>query len=150
MHKEPVMQLRAAQANDLELTYAITKDAMKAYIEQTWGRWDEAEQITKHADNFTPQTHRIILVGDAAAGLVAVEDFPTYVWLVKLYLLATHRGVGIGSQVLQGVIDAARAQGKPVQLRVLKVNMLAQALYARHGFKVIEESPERFLMQTAA
>ena len=82
------MQLRAAQASDLELTYAITKDAMKAYVEQTWGHWDEAEQITQHADNFTPQTHRIILVGDAAAGLVAVEDFPTYVWLVKLYLLA--------------------------------------------------------------
>jgi ribosomal protein S18 acetylase RimI-like enzyme len=146
----PRLRMRAATRNDLALTYAITKDAMRGYVEQTWGNWDEEEQLEKHRANFTPETYRIILIEDEVAGLVAVEEFPSHVWLVKLYLLAKYRGQGIGSQVLQGVQESARAQGKPVTLRVLRVNKRAQALYAKHGFKVTEESAERLHMASGA
>ena len=142
--------MRPATQDDLALTYAITEDAMRGYVEETWGNWDEAEQLQKHRANFTPLTYKIILVQDEVAGLVAVEDFPTHIWLVKLYLLATFRGQGIGSQVLQGVQKRATAQGKQVTLRVLRVNKRAQALYARHGFKVTEESAERLHMASGA
>jgi ribosomal protein S18 acetylase RimI-like enzyme len=90
------------------------------------------------------------LIEDAVAGFVAVEEFPSHVWLVKLYLLARFRGHGIGSQVLEGVLNNAKAQAKPVTLRVLRVNRRAQALYEKHGFKVTEESPERFVMASEA
>ena len=146
----PRQRMRAATPNDLALTYAITKDAMRGYVEQTWGKWDEEEQLKKHRVNFTPETYRIILIEDEVAGLVAVEEFPSHVWLVKLYLLAKYRGQGIGSQVLQGVQESARDQGKPVTLRVLRVNKRAQALYAKHGFKVTEESAERLHMASGA
>ena len=69
---------------------------------------------------------------------------------MKLYLLAKYRGQGIGSQVLRGVQQGATAQGKPVTLRVLRVNKRAQALYAKHGFKVTEESAERLHMASGA
>jgi ribosomal protein S18 acetylase RimI-like enzyme len=146
----PRLRMRAANRNDLALTYAITKDAMRGYVEQTWGNWDEEEQLEKHRVNFTPETYRIILIEDEVAGLVALEEYPSHVWLVKLYLLAKYRGQGIGSQVLQGVQESARAQGKPVTLRVLRVNKRAQALYAKHGFKVTEESAERLHMASGA
>ena len=106
--------------------------------------------MQKHRTNFTPETYRIILVKDEVAGLVAVEDFPAHVWLVKLYLLAKYRSQGIGSQVLHGVQTSAAAQGKPVTLRVLRVNKRAQALYAKHGFKVTEENAERLHMASDA
>ncbi|TAK83319.1 MAG: GNAT family N-acetyltransferase [Aquabacterium sp.] len=146
----PFVRTRAATPDDLALTYAITEDAMRGYVEQTWGKWDEEEQLQKHRANFTPETCRIILVEGEVAGLFVVENFPSHVWLVKLYLLAAYRGQGIGSTVLQTVQEDARVQGKPVTLRVLRVNNRAQALYARHGFKVTEETAERLHMASGA
>ena len=146
----PLLRMRPATQDDLALTYAITEDAMRDYVEETWGSWEEDEQLQKHRTNFTPETYRIILVKDEVAGLVAVEEFPSHIWLVKLYLLAMYRGQGIGSQVLQSIQKDATAQGKPVTLRVLRVNKRAQALYAKHGFKVTEESAERLHMASGA
>ena len=146
----PLLRMRPASLADLAVTYEITEDAMRGYVEETWGKWDEAEQLQKHRTNFTPETYRIILVKEEVAGLVAVEEFPSHIWLVKLYLLAKYRGQGIGSQVLQSVQNSATAQGKPVTLRVLTVNKRAQALYAKHGFKVTEESAERLHMASGA
>ncbi len=142
----PLLRMRRATEEDLALTYAITEDAMRDYVEETWGNWDAEEQLQKHRANFTPKTYRMILVEDEVAGLVAVEEFPSHVWLVKLYLLARFRGQGIGSQVLKDIQKRATGQGKPVTLRVLRVNKRAQALYAKHGFKVTEESAERLHM----
>ena len=142
--------MRPATHDDLALTYAITENAMRVYVEETWGAWDEEEQRQKHRANFTPETYKIILAEDEVAGLVAMEEFSSHVWLVKLYLLAKHRGQGIGSQVLQDIQKGAQSQGKPVTLRVLRVNTRAQALYAKHGFKVTEENAERLHMASGA
>lgn len=143
------LHLRDATADDLALCFAITEDAMRGHVERTWGRWDADDELRKHRANFTPETYRIIHADDEVAGLVAVEDLPDHVWLVKLYLLAPHRGRGIGSQVLQGVLQHARRLGKPVRLRVLRVNVGAKALYERHGFRVIDQTAERFFMECA-
>jgi GNAT superfamily N-acetyltransferase len=147
-HAALPLRVRAATADDQALCCAITEDAMRGYVEQTWGRWDPEEQRRKHADDFTPATHRIVLVDEEAAGLVALEDLPDHLWLVKLYLRAPYRGRGIGSQLLRDVLGAARALGKPVRLRVLRVNTGARRLYERHGFRVVDESVERFFMQS--
>lgn len=151
----PVFRLRNATADDLALTYTITEDAMRGYVEQTWGRWDPQVQLDKHRSNYTPETHHIVMVPgegaeESAAGLVAVEELPTHTWLVKLYLLAAWRNRGIGAHLLQGVQQAAREQGKPVRLRVLRVNTPAQRLYARHGFRIIDETAERLFMESGA
>jgi ribosomal protein S18 acetylase RimI-like enzyme len=70
--------------------------------------------------------------------------------LVKLYLLAKYRGMGLGSALLVQVLNYAQAQGKLVRLRVLRVNSDAKRLYERHGFKVVQETPERLFMESGA
>ena len=142
--------MRPATPDDLALAYEITEDAMRGYVEETWGNWDEEEQLQKHRANFTPETYRMLLVEGEVAGLVAVEEFASHVWLVKLYLLKKYRSQGIGSQVLQDVQRSAANLGKPVILRVLRVNKRAQALYAKHGFQVTEENAERLHMASGA
>lgn len=145
-----VLQLRPACAQDIELTYAITENAMRPYVEHTWGAWIESDQRKKHAANFTPETHRIIMFEDEPVGLVAIEDTPEHVWLVKLYLLEAVRSRGLGTTVLAEVLDTAARRSKPVQLRVLRVNTRAQTFYRRHGFRVVAETPERLIMQSGA
>lgn len=143
-------RLRNARLEDLELVYEITRDAMRDYVEQTWGRWDEAEQRKKHRDNYIPDTHRLVEIGNAVAGVMATENLPDHVWLVKLYLLADFRGQGIGTAMLEQVVQEAEELRKPVRLRVLRINVRAQALYARHGFRVVEQTPERLFMERSS
>jgi ribosomal protein S18 acetylase RimI-like enzyme len=146
----PILRLRDAKQDDLEICFAIAEGAMRAHIEKIHGTWDSAEERRKHLATFTPLTHKMVLVEEAVAGLVATEEFPTYIWLVKLYLLPQYRGHGVGSNVLQDLLARAHAQGKQVTLQVLKVNHRAQALYARHGFKVTHERLETLFMATGA
>jgi ribosomal protein S18 acetylase RimI-like enzyme len=146
----PQFELRACSAEDLAVTYEITKDAMVTYVRQTWGAWNEEEQRQKHRESYIPEIHRLVIVSGQVAGLVAVEDEPTHLLLVKLYLLAKYRGMGLGSALLVQVLNYAQAQGKLVRLRVLRVNSDAKRLYERHGFKVVQETPERLFMESGA
>ena len=41
----PLLRTRPATLEDLAFTYAITEDAMRGYVEETWGGWDEEEQL---------------------------------------------------------------------------------------------------------
>ena len=93
--------------------------------------------------------HQIVLVEEDSAGLIAIESEPGYLWLVKLYLRSEYRGKGIGTELLLGVLAQAQKVGKRVRLRVLRVNTKAQTFYLRHGFKVVEETQERFFMETS-
>lgn len=140
-------RLRAATADDVELTYEITKNAMCGFVEQAWGRWEESEQRARHWENYTPDTHRLVDVEGAVVGLVAAENLPTHLWLVKLYLHSSIRGKGIGSALLALVLREADELGKPVRLRVLRVNTRAQAFYVRHRFQTVGQTSERIFME---
>ncbi len=138
--------LRPALIGDLDLAYAITVDAMHDHVVRAWGAWNEDEQLQKHRDNFTPSTHRIVICGGSTAGFVAVEEEPAHLWLVKLYLLESHRQRGLGSLLLRQIFQEAAALAKPVRLQVLKANNAAQRLYFRHGFTVTGEKSDRLFL----
>jgi len=138
--------LRPATKDDLELTYEITRDAMRPYVEATWGEWNEEDQLLKHRANFEPSTTRLVLVGEKEVGLLSTEHEPQFLWLVKLYLLAAFRNQGLGSALLGIVVSEAEEVQKPVRLRVLRANMSAKRFYLRHGFAVVGEEPERYFM----
>jgi GNAT superfamily N-acetyltransferase len=137
---------RPATRDDLELTYEITRDAMRPYVEATWGEWNEEDQLQKHRASFEPSTIRLVLVGGREAGLLSTEQEPQHLWLVKLYLLATFRNQGLGSALLGKVIAEAEELQKPLRLRVLRANISAKRFYLRHGFAVVGEEPERYFM----
>jgi GNAT superfamily N-acetyltransferase len=145
----PEFTLRTATHNEVALTYDITKDAMRRYVELTWGTWVDEDQLQKHRGNFDPATHRIIVLRGLDAGLLVTETESNFVWLVKLYLLSTYRNKGLGAALLAHVFREADALGKSVRLRVLKVNMAAQRFYIRHGFTVVGEETERLFMVRA-
>ena len=147
VHPTPGLVLRDATEGDVALTYAITEDAMRGYVEKTWGAWDAHEERKKHARSFTPASHKIILADGAVAGCVAIEDFPTYTWLVKIYLLSQFRNFGIGSTLLRQFIGQSAVDQKPLRLQVLRVNRRAQKLYFQHGFKIAHETADRLFLQ---
>jgi GNAT superfamily N-acetyltransferase len=140
------LELRPAAESDFETVFAITMATMRAYVEATWGIWDEAEHRSRIRDSFEPSTHRLVHVDGQLAGLLAVKEHAEHVQLVKVFLLPHFQGRGIGTLLVRQVMAQAAAQERPVRLRVLRVNP-AQRLYLRLGFVITAETPERLTME---
>ncbi|WP_434628662.1 GNAT family N-acetyltransferase [Chromobacterium sp. CV08] len=144
--KQPTLTLRQATLDDEPLAFNIFEASMKHYVELAWG-WNLESQRCSHREHFNPDDHQLAISDGQIFGLICVEIHPTHLQLVKLYLLPAFRNQGLGSLLLQSLIRQGQTENKPIRLRVLRVNELAQAFYSRHGFKIISESPERFYME---
>ena len=77
--------------------------------------------------------NHIILVNDEPVGRLLVNRAPTSLTLVDISLLPAARARGIGTQILNELLDEARSQAKPVHLHV-EVTNPAKRLYERLGF----------------
>ena len=72
-------------------------------------------------------------------GYASIRLDPEELFISKLYILAAFRGQKIGNQLLNTLLDVARAQGKSAAfLTVNKYNSLALAVYNAWGFITAE------------
>jgi GNAT superfamily N-acetyltransferase len=164
--------LRPARRDDRDFLFALHRDAMSSYVDQTWG-WDEAWQRTHFAATFAPARQAVIVHGEAAprdqgahreeaqfpgkamlhdegpprdVGRVSLTRHWRKIFLRDIELLSTERNKGVGTAILTAVLALARDSDRYVELRVLRCNP-AQRLYARLGFKVIEDDGARLRMR---
>lgn len=80
----------------------------------------------------------VIEVEGESAGRLYVHRSRDEIRLVDIALLPNWRGMGIGSQLLQELMDEARGDGLPLRIHVEKQNP-AYRLYRRLGFRAIED-----------
>jgi ribosomal protein S18 acetylase RimI-like enzyme len=108
---------------------------MRQVIERTWG-WDEEWQRRDFDRRFRTYTASVIeLKGEAIGGLL-LHATAVAVDIVELQILPAHQGNGIGTSVVERVIDDAVRQGLAVTLSVVPANSRAKRLYERIGFRV--------------
>jgi GNAT superfamily N-acetyltransferase len=139
--------LREANASDAELIYEVTKAAMQGYVEQAFGPWIESFQRKVIGDSFHPETHQVILVDGAVAGILAAPVHASHMQLEKLFILPPFQRRGIGSQLLHALARTAGSERKPIRLRVLAVNTDARRFYERFGFVITGRTDERIFME---
>lgn len=140
------IHLRPISEADFEFIYRVAKTTMQAYVEQTWGSWDDEEQRTIVYSSISPSTDQIIQLDSQDVGCLAVEVHPSHMQLTKMYILPNFQCQGIGTFLLRQVIAEAKAQQIPLRLRVLAVNP-ARTLYEREGFVVQTQTRERIYME---
>jgi ribosomal protein S18 acetylase RimI-like enzyme len=81
-----------------------------------------------------PQAQQqIILWRETAVGRWILNHSESEILLVDISLLPEYRGQGIGTALLEGLLNQARLEQKSVRLHVLKSNR-AKNLYYRIGF----------------
>ena len=85
----------------------------------------------------------IELDGAAVGRLITTGE----IRLVDIAVLPDARNHGIGSFILQRLLDEAKSKGKSVDLQVLKTNIPAIRLYERFGFEKTGESDLYLEMQ---
>ena len=140
--------LRPATAADYDFLFALHRAAMRAYVETIWG-WHEDWQQEYFRQKFNPSRRQIIQVDGQDAGVLVVERRADELYLELIELLPAFQGRGVGTAILHGLIDRARAEGVPLTLHVLRSNDDARRLYERLGLRVVAEESDRSRMATA-
>jgi ribosomal protein S18 acetylase RimI-like enzyme len=77
----------------------------------------------------------IILADAEPAGWMCMRETENEVHLIEIMVLEKCRGRGIGTAIIKGLAETARAVRKPVRLRVNVTNGSAIRLYQRLGFR---------------
>jgi GNAT superfamily N-acetyltransferase len=137
---------REAKENDKDFLYSLQKITLGEYVDRTWG-WDELWQKKHFFNHFNPQTLKIIQVKGTDIGVLSVEEKNEMVFLRIIEILPHYQNRGIGTSIIEEVIQHAISHGKSIRLQVLRVNVRARALYERLGFCVIEETDTHYLMK---
>ena len=133
------VQLRAAGAEDMELLYALHKEGMRPHVERLWGAWDEDAQRERFYEKTDPATHEVIELAGEPVGCMWVRPHADTLELVRIFLLTSAQGRGIGTYLIRRLLAEAHRSGKAVRLRVLKGNP-ARRLYERLGFVVTKRT----------
>ena len=140
-------QLREATQADRDFLWGVQRRAMRPVVEATWG-WDEAFQARHFAERFATVDWFIVSVDGADVGALRFTVQGDHVFLANVALLPEHQGRGIGTQLVNIVLEEANRLNLSVRLQVLKANR-ARRLYERLGFQVYGESETHVLMERA-
>ncbi|GGF36323.1 N-acetyltransferase [Aliidongia dinghuensis] len=128
----PMFTFAPAAESDFERLLLIRHAAMRPSLERV-GRWHPLRARNRFRAAFQPGETRLILVGDALAGCVALKPQGDALELDQFYVDPHFQGAGLGSAVLRRLLEEADAAGKPVVLTVLRESD-AVRFYERHGF----------------
>jgi ribosomal protein S18 acetylase RimI-like enzyme len=128
--------LRPARPADSEFCYQLHKAAMGDYVAAIWG-WDEQRQRDFHARGFAPGRWQIITANGADAGMLDVDYRPDEIYLGRIEILPDYQGRGIGSRLINALLDEAAQKDQDLVLEVLTVNLRAYALYQRLGLREV-------------
>jgi len=138
------LTLRPATEEDEEFCYLVLKTTMRSYVDQIWG-WDESWQRTYFGSRFDPAQNQVIVLDGVDVGVFSVEEREDELFISRLYILPAYQRRGIGTHLLQSVLDKGEKLKLPVRLQVL-VNNPARQLYERLGFQRTEGTATHIVM----
>jgi len=118
---------------------------------QQFLRWQSALQRDHYRKHYTNGRFWILeRSGEGAVGRLYVQAGKIEIRIMDIALLPECRNQGLGSRMLQVILDVATRQGVEVSLHVEPENP-AQRLYRRLGFRLAEErGAYHFLVWQAA
>ena len=154
----PNIQLRPITKDDREFLYrcyASTRTEELSVV--PWSDADKDQFLrmqfnaqTDHYDkHYAKAQFQVILVDDVPAGRLYVDRWPQEIRIVDITLLPGFRGRGVGSTLLQTLIEESEGAGKSLSIHVEKNNP-AMRLYTRLGFVPVGEVGVYDLMQRPA
>lgn len=128
----------------LTALYACTRQQELAHIpwtpEQKAAFFDMQfrAQHAHYQQHYPTAQWLLILLGNEPVGRVYLDRWPREHRLVDIALVPAHRSRGIGSALIEDLIEEAAAARKPLTIHVEKNNP-ARSLYDRLGFRAVDE-----------
>ncbi len=140
---------RSALEPDAGFAYEVRESSMRQYVVATWGEWSEVEVRRQIAEDIRLARLSVVEMDNKPVGILRVDEHPGHIDIDQMFLRPEHQRKGIGTVLLERVLDRASQRKVPVKLWVLRVNP-ARALYERLGFTVFEATAASLHLQSAA
>lgn len=143
----PELTLRSITTDDLPFLYQIYAGTRLEELAQTdWTAEQKAaflqQQFTAQHDyyqaNYTTARFQIIERQGQAIGRLYVDLWADQIRIMDIALLPYQRGHGVGTQLLEAILNEGRQAGLPVTIHVERFNP-ALRWYERLGFRVMED-----------
>lgn len=140
---EPSLTFRPATEADIQFLLELRRQTMSAHLAASGVISSEEDHLHRIRTAF--HCAAVILRADEPVGLLKVVQEGHQWELVQVQFAPSLQGKGIGTKVLQSLIDEARSKGVSLRLSVLKANP-AKRLYERLGFTVVAEKENAYEM----
>lgn len=105
-----------------------------------------AAQFEHYRIHYPSCERNIVELDGQPIGRLWIDEWKDQIRVVDIAFMPDHRGGGIGTRLLQGVLDRGAAAGKPVSIHVERFNP-ALRLYERLGFQEVDTNGIYFLMK---
>jgi GNAT superfamily N-acetyltransferase len=140
-----LVKLRPATASDYAFGLDLYLRTMRPLAEKLMV-WDEQKQVANFAKHWDMEDVQVICADGRDVGWLQATETPSEIMLQQFFVSPEQQRVGIGTQVLIGLLAAWILTGKPLTLTVLKNNP-ARRFYERFGFSVVGEAGVKFEMR---
>jgi len=141
-----IISRRQATAADREFVQAVHHRAYRDVVERQYGHWDETVQEKYFDIAWIAAAHQIILCDNLKCGYCSIESRADELFVDELVIDPAFQGRGIGTRIMEEVINEALARGLPVRLQTHLVNRAAE-LYRRLGFLERSRTSTHILME---
>ncbi|MBW3695387.1 N-acetyltransferase [Vibrio sp. T187] len=131
---------RDAQESDYEFLFHLKKAAEYDAIKAVFG-WDEPTQWCIHQQEWQEERPTIIECDDQPIGSFLLQRFDTHLYFGRFFLLPDFHGQGVGSGILQNVIEQSETAQLDIKLCYLVGNRVG-SLYQRYGFEVTSQDSQ--------
>ncbi len=149
------LELRPIRPDDASFLYRVYASTRAEELAQTG--WDDAQKesflrmqfAAQHQDylsRFAQARFDMIERDGQPIGRLYVDRRPEEIRIIDIALLPEHRIGGVGSRLLQDLLEEAMAVGVPVRIHVEQLNP-ARQLYQRLGFVTLREEGVYRLME---
>ena len=137
-------KLECATNTDIELLTSYKLASILDYAKDL--PKEEVENITNYVKTTVPMQigdYEIIIINNQKVGCLLLEKYEDGILLDELYLDKNYRRKGIGTSILNDILN----NNSKVYLWVYKENTFALNLYKKLGFKIKETTETRYFMQ---
>ena len=132
--------IRKATSIDLDFLDLIHTENRKGYGSKNYS-WNPQQFRNK----FIPDEYQVIEINNLIVGFMKIVSSETEIYLGEIQISKDFQNQGIGTFLIQLIIQEVRADNKKLWLKVLKGNP-AKKLYQRLGFTKLKESSTHEIM----
>jgi ribosomal protein S18 acetylase RimI-like enzyme len=143
------MEYSPADDSDKPYFQDLNEQCYRDVVTRQFGSWDPKTQRLNFNTKWPAQQFSKIIMDGNVVGGIWLDEHDEFRQIREIQIHPTYQGQGIGTRVVQDVIDKSQQMDKKLMLKVLHENH-ALALYERLGFVVTDDTGVQYVMEHRA